>query len=69
MCEKVLTKSDDYEELTQKYNPLVTTETEAYFIKMQGDFSRYMTDCSDLRKESEIKARLMNLRTAKITQL
>lgn len=28
-----------------------------------------MTDCSDLRKESEIKARLMNQRAEKISQL
>ena len=47
MCERVLEKDENSEKLKKSFNPMVTLENEGYFLKIAGDFSRYMTECSD----------------------
>ena len=73
----MLEQDDYYEKWKHMFNPLNTIETEGYFIRMAGDFSRYMTECSDLfltRKDTELilalqKKTLRNIKLAKANSI
>lgn len=50
-CEEVLKKDHSTKDLFKGHNELVIKETEGYFIRIAGDFSRYMLECSDVNEE------------------
>lgn len=66
---KVLIKDENYEEVKASHPEQIIIETEAYFMKLAGDFSRYMTECSDLKKESEIKKRVLKAKENRLAVL
>jgi hypothetical protein len=47
-CESVLARDQEFSEMAEGHNEHIIRETEAYFLKMAGDFSRYMSECSDV---------------------
>lgn len=51
-CEEVLTRDEEIDKQAKKHSNLVIKETEGYFLKMAGDFSRYMLECSDVTEEN-----------------